>query len=152
VHLAKFARHVAVLQGDMNAVARRKVKDRVAAIPDTEERLVLATGRYIGEGFDDPRLDTLFLAMPISWKGTLIQYAGRLHRVHPGKKEVRIFDYVDREVPVLLRMFQRRLRGYRGLGYARGEAPLGLMAPGDDLVVEYDEEALRSVKERDDFL
>jgi superfamily II DNA or RNA helicase len=152
VRLAKFARHVVVLQGGMNALARRKVKDQLAAIPDTEERLVLATGRYIGEGFDDPRLDTLFLAMPISWKGTLIQYAGRLHRVHPGKKEVRIFDYVDREVPVLLRMFQRRLRGYRGLGYARGEAPLGLMAPGDDLVVEYDEEALRSVKERDDFL
>jgi hypothetical protein len=67
--------------------------------------------RYIGEGFDDARLDTLFLAMPVSWEGTLVQYTGRLHRLHPGKNEVRIFDYVDREVPMLLRMFEKRLRG-----------------------------------------
>jgi len=108
--------------------------------------------RIRAEGFDDARLDTLFLALPVSWKGTLIQYAGRLHRLHPAKQEVRIFDYVDREVPVLLRMFQKRLRGYRGLGYARGEAPLGLGEPGDAIVVEYDEEVLRSLKKRDDFL
>lgn len=79
-------------------VARREVKRQLAAIPEAEERLILATGRYIGEGFDDARLDTLFLALPVSWKGTLIQYAGRLHRLHPAKQEVRIFDYVDREV------------------------------------------------------
>jgi len=94
-------------------------------VPDGEERLVLATGRYIGEGFDDARLDTLFLAMPVSWKGTLVQYSGRLHRLHPRKTEVRIFDYVDREVPLLLRMFEKRLRTYRAIGYARGAAPLG---------------------------
>jgi superfamily II DNA or RNA helicase len=150
--LSRVARHVVVLQGGMGALARREVKRQLAAIPEAEERLVLATGRYIGEGFDDARLDTLFLALPVSWKGTLIQYAGRLHRLHPAKQEVRIFDYVDREVPVLLRMFQKRLRGYRGLGYARGEAPLGLGEPGDDIVVEYDEEVLRSLKKRDDFL
>jgi len=69
-------------------------------------RLVLATGRYIGEGFDDARLDTLFLTMPVSWKGTLVQYTGRLHRLHPGKTEVRIYDYVDREVPLFVRMFR----------------------------------------------
>src|SRR5207244_11881581 len=130
-------------------VARREVKRQLAAIPEAEERLILATGRYIGEGFDDARLDTLFLALPVSWKGTLIQYAGRLHRLHPAKQEVRIFDYVDREVPVLLRMFQKRLRGYRGIDYARREAPLGLGEPGDDIVVEYDEEVLRSLKQRD---
>jgi superfamily II DNA or RNA helicase len=152
VQLSKIARHLVVLHGGMSALARREVKRQLAAIPDTEERLVLATGRYIGEGFDDARLDTLFLALPVSWKGTLIQYAGRLHRLHPAKQEVRIFDYVDREVPVLFRMFQKRLRGYRSLGYARGEAPLGLGQPGDDLVVEYDEEVLRSLKERDDFV
>jgi superfamily II DNA or RNA helicase len=149
-HLSRIARHVVVLQGGISALARRDVKRQLAAIPDAEERLVLATGRYVGGGFDDARLDTLFLALPVSWKGTLIQYAGRLHRLHPAKQEVRIFDYVDREVPVLLRMFQKRLRGYRSLGYARGEAPLGLGEPGDDLVVEYDEEVLRSLKERDD--
>jgi superfamily II DNA or RNA helicase len=80
--------------------------------------LVLATGRYIGEGFDDARLDTLFLTLPMSWKGTLVQYAGRLHRLHPDKSEVRIYDYVDRNVPMLARMFERRLRGYRAIGYS----------------------------------
>ena len=135
----------------MSTKERRVVKERLAAIPDAEERLVLATGRYVGEGFDDARLDTLFLALPVSWKGTLIQYTGRLHRLHPGKTEVRIFDYVDREVPMLLRMFEKRLRGYRAIGYARGEAPLGYAEPGDEVVVEYDEDGLRSLKELDDF-
>jgi superfamily II DNA or RNA helicase len=79
--------------------------------------LVLATGRYIGEGFDDARLDTLFLALPISWKGTLVQYTGRLHRPHPMKTEVRIYDYVDPAVPMLRKMFERRLRAYRAIGY-----------------------------------
>ena len=149
--LTKIVRHVVVLQGGMSASARRGVKAQLAAIPGTEERLILATGRYVGEGFDDARLDTLFLALPVSWKGTLIQYTGRLHRLHPAKQEVRIFDYVDREVPMLLRMFEKRLRGYRAIGYARGEAPLGLKAPDDELVVEYDEHVLRSLKEQDDF-
>jgi superfamily II DNA or RNA helicase len=75
----------------MKASARREVKRQLAAIPDTEERIILATGRFIGEGFDDARLDTLFLALPVSWKGTLTQYAGRLHRLHPAKQEVRLF-------------------------------------------------------------
>ncbi|MBA3507871.1 MAG: DEAD/DEAH box helicase [Betaproteobacteria bacterium] len=78
---------------------------------------MLATGRFIGEGFDDPWLDTLFLAMPISWRGTLQQYAGRLHREHAGKHEVRIYDYVDTDVPTLQRMFNKRVRGYRAMGY-----------------------------------
>ena len=149
--LTKIVRHVVVLHGGTSASARREVKAQLAAVPETEERLILATGRYIGEGFDDARLDTLFLALPVSWKGTLIQYAGRLHRLHPAKQEVRIFDYVDREVPMLLRMFEKRLRGYRGIGYARGEAPLGIAAPDDELVVEYDNDVLRSLKQRDDF-
>ena len=116
--LKRAVRHVVVLRGGMGTKARRKVEAELASIPPTEERLLLATGRYIGEGFDDRRLDTLFLAMPISWKGTLVQYAGRLHRLHSGKTEVRIYDYVDREVPMLARMFERRLRGYRALGYS----------------------------------
>ncbi len=147
--LEKFARHLVVLQGGMSVKGRREVKEQLAAIPDEEERLVLATGRYIGEGFDDARLDTLFLALPVSWKGTLIQYTGRLHRLHPQKKEVRIFDYVDRDVPMLLRMFQKRLRGYRAIGYARGDAPLGCAEPVGEVVVEYDEDVLRELEERD---
>jgi len=81
------------------------------------ERLVLATGRYLGEGFDDSRLDTLFLVMPISWTGTLAQYVGRLHRDHDGKREVIVYDYVDRAVPVLARMAAKREKGYKALGY-----------------------------------
>ena len=81
--------------------------------------------------------------MPISWKGTLIQYAGRLHRLHPKKTAVRIFDYVDRSVPMLLRMFEKRLRGYRAIGYARVEAPLGLQEPRE-VVTEYDEAAAQA--------
>jgi superfamily II DNA or RNA helicase len=79
----------------ISAKERRLVRERLQAIPPHEERLVLATGRYIGEGFDDARLDTLFLALPVSWKGTLVQYSGRLHRLNPGKTDVRVVDYVD---------------------------------------------------------
>ena len=142
-HLRRVVRHLVVLQGGMTAKERRNSTDRLASIPDRAERLVLATGRYIGEGFDDARLDTLFLAMPVSWKGTLIQYSGRLHRRHPAKTEVRIYDYVDREVPMLLRMFEKRLPTYRAIGYARGEAPLGFVEPPEERTIEYDEEALR---------
>jgi superfamily II DNA or RNA helicase len=75
------------------------------------------TGRYIGEGFDDQRLDTLFLTMPISWKGTLAQYVGRLHHQHAGKTELVVVDYVDEMVPMLARMAAKRRAGYRALGY-----------------------------------
>jgi superfamily II DNA or RNA helicase len=115
-------RHLVVLHGGMSPKARREEMERLDAIPDDEERLLIATGRYIGEGFDDARLDTLFLTLPVSWKGTLVQYAGRLQRLHAGKTELRIYDYLDRRVPVLQRMFERRLRGYRAIGYSMDEA------------------------------
>mgnify|MGYP003585251936 FL=1 len=124
-HLQGDARHLVVLRGGMTPTERRAAFATLAAIPDDARRLVLATGRYIGEGFDDARLDTLFLAMPVSWKGTLVQYTGRLHRLHPGKTEVRIYDYVDREIPMLDRMFTKRLRGYRAIGYARDSVLAG---------------------------
>jgi superfamily II DNA or RNA helicase len=76
---------------------------------------MLATGRFVGEGFDDARLDTLMLAMPVSWRGTLVQYAGRLHRMHHRKREVRIHDYADQQVPMLEKMYQKRLRGYAAM-------------------------------------
>ena len=115
--LEKSGHHVVVLRGGMGARQRRAVAEQIASIPENEKRVLLATGRYIGEGFDDARLDTLFLGMPVSWKGTLVQYAGRLHRIHAGKAEVRIYDYVDRNSPTLMRMFHKRLRGYRAMGY-----------------------------------
>lgn len=79
--------------------------------------LILATGRYLGEGFDHPRLDTLLLTLPVSWKGTIAQYAGRLHRDHHSKSEVVIYDYADTNVPMLAKMFDRRLHGYKAIGY-----------------------------------
>lgn len=85
--------------------------------PASEGRVILATGKYLGEGFDDPRLDTLLLTLPVSWRGTVAQYAGRLHRLHDGKREVRVYDYADLDVPMLSRMFDRRCRGYEAIGY-----------------------------------
>lgn len=109
--------HLIVLQGGMGVKQRRKVIEQLTSIPDEEERLILATGRYIGEGFDDARLDTLFLALPFSWKGMLVQYAGRLHRLHPGKVEVQVYDYVDSAVPMLAKMHAKRMKGFKTLGY-----------------------------------
>src|SRR4026208_2457103 len=101
----------------MGAKAHRAVQAQLAAIPANEERLGLATGRYMGEGFDDSRLDTLFLAMPISWKGTLQQYVGGLHRLHHNKKVGEGDDYVDHYILMLSRMYGRRLKGYADMGY-----------------------------------
>lgn len=124
-HLRDRVCHLVILRGGMGAKQRREVAEQLASIPADEERLLLATGRFLGEGFDDARLDTLFLALPVSWKGTLVQYAGRLHRQCKGKSEVRIYDYVDRQVPMLARMFERRMKGYRAMGYA-SEGELGI--------------------------
>ena len=96
---------------------RQTIAEALAAVPENEQRVILATGSYIGEGFDDARLNTLFLAMPISWRGTLQQYVGRLHRLHDNKRVVRVYDYVDAGVPMLARMYERRLRGYSAIGY-----------------------------------
>ena len=101
----------------MGVKQRRAVAEQLKAIPDGEERVLLATGRYIGEGFDDARLDTLFLATPISWRGTLHQYVGRLHRLHDNKREVVVYDYVDDAEPVLSKMYSKRVRGYEAIGY-----------------------------------
>lgn len=119
--LARHARNFFVLTGGMSEKARREVFGRLAAIPENEPRTIVATGKFIGEGFDDAMLDTLFLTLPVSWKGVVAQYVGRLHRLHSGKREVRIFDYVDREVPRLSRMFNKRLKSYRLLGYSIGD-------------------------------
>jgi len=115
--LEKFVKHIIVLHGGMRAGKRKEMISKLESIPDTEDRLILATGQYIGEGFDDPRLDTLFIAMPFSFKGKMVQYAGRLHRLYQGKTEVRIYDYVDENIPVLMKMYKRRLKTYKALGY-----------------------------------
>ncbi len=115
--LTENVRHLVVLRAGMGKKQRQAVTDRLAAIPREDARVILATGKYVGEGFDDPRLDTLFLTLPVSWRGTIAQYAGRLHRLYDGKREVRIYDYADLNVPMLARMFDRRCRGYEAVGY-----------------------------------
>ena len=107
---------VFVLKGGMGPKQRAQISQELAST-QTFQRIIVATGSYVGEGFDDSRLDTLFLAMPISWRGTLQQYVGRLHRLHDGKKVVEVYDYVDSSIPMLARMFDKRLRGYNALGY-----------------------------------
>lgn len=109
--------HVFLLVGSDKQKDKHEKLAALQAVPADEEVVVVATGKYIGEGFDAPRLDTLLLAMPISWKGTLAQYAGRLHRNYEGKQEVRIYDYVDIHISVLERMYHKRLKGYAELGY-----------------------------------
>jgi very-short-patch-repair endonuclease len=115
--LAGIIQHLIVLRGGMSRKATAATSSRVARIPETEPRAFIATGRYIGEGFDDPRLDTLFLTLPVSWHGTIAQYVGRLHRLYHRKREVRVYDYADLNVPMLARMFDRRCRGYEAVGY-----------------------------------
>jgi len=110
--------HLVVLRGGMSKKEISGVTARLSTIPEDEPRVLLATGRYIGEGFDDPRLDTLFLTLPVSWHGTIAQYVGRLHRLHHRKREVRVYDYADLNVPMLARMFDRRCRGYEAVGYS----------------------------------
>ena len=114
--LARRVPNVFVMKGGMGKKQRDSVAAEIAAVPADQQRVILATGRYIGEAFDDARLDTLFLAMPISWRGTLQQYVGRLHRLHESKYVVRVYDYVDACVPVLNRMYEKRLKAYKAVG------------------------------------
>lgn len=109
--------NIFVMAGGMRKKQRQQIREQIASIPAGSPRVIVATGRYLGEGFDDERLDTLFLTLPISWRGTLIQYAGRLHRQNENKREVIIYDYVDFEVAMLARMFAKRRKGYHAMGY-----------------------------------
>jgi superfamily II DNA or RNA helicase len=134
--LKGFTQNIIVLKGGMGSKQRKALADQIKAVPDSEERVILSTGRYIGEGFDDARLDTLFLAMPISWRGTLQQYVRRLHRLHDNKRVVQVYDYVDIQVPTLMRMYKKRLKGYAAIGYSMqtdsGEKIKNLIGPLGD--------------------
>ena len=110
--LAPHCKHVVTLIGSESAKGKRQKMEYLQNILPSEQFVIVATGKYVGESFDYPRLDTLFLALPVSWKGIIAQYAGRLHREYPGKKEVWIYDYIDIRVPMCDVMYKRRLRGY----------------------------------------
>ncbi|MGH9824018.1 MAG: TOTE conflict system archaeo-eukaryotic primase domain-containing protein, partial [Blastocatellia bacterium] len=115
--LSRRVPNVFVLKGGMSRKQREVLSSRIKEVPEDQQRVIIATGRYAGEGFDDARLDTLFLAMPISWRGTLQQYVGRLHRLHQDKRIVQVYDYIDACVPMLNRMYQKRLKAYKAVGY-----------------------------------
>lgn len=121
-----------VLHGRLAKKVRATLIAALDALPPDAPRVLLATGKLVGEGFDHPPLDTLVLAMPVSWKGTLQQYAGRLHREHATKTDVRIIDFVDTGHPALLRMWDKRPRGYRAMGYRVGTV-IGTAANVNDL-------------------
>lgn len=110
-------KNVVTLTGTGNAKEKLETLQHLHEISREEPLAIVATGKYVGEGFDYPRLDTLFLALPISWKGLVAQYAGRLHRENEGKKDVRIYDYIDIHEPVCDNMYRKRLKGYASIGY-----------------------------------
>ena len=122
----KICPNVIRLVGNDSAKAKREVMSRLNDIPANESLVVVATGKYVGEGFDLPRLDTLMLALPVSWKGLIAQYTGRLHRNYPGKSETRIYDYIDLRVPICDSMYRKRLHGYKAVGYSIAIANEGL--------------------------
>lgn len=110
--------NVIQLTGEGTIRDKRDTLQRLHGIPQDASLVIVATGKYVGEGFDYPRLDTLFLALPISWKGLVAQYAGRLHREREGKTDVRVYDYVDIHEPICENMYRKRLKGYAAIGYS----------------------------------
>lgn len=115
--LADCCKNVITLIGSESVKEKRLKMEHLQNVPKEETLVIIATGKYVGEGFDCPRLDTLFLALPISWKGIVAQYAGRLHRNYPGKELVQVYDYIDIHVPMCDVMYKRRLKGYASVGY-----------------------------------
>lgn len=135
------AKHIFLLLGSGSQKEKREKLSALRAVPAGESLVVIATGKYVGEGFDEPRLDTILLTMPVSWKGTLAQYVGRLHRNYAGKQEVRVYDYVDIHIPTLERMYHKRLKGYAELGYqvkmSGQDAVISQIYDGQDYLVPF---------------
>ena len=115
--LTPHCQNVICLTGSDSTKQKRLTMETLRSIPSEQSLAIIATGKYIGEGFDFPRLDTLFLTLPIAWKGLVAQYTGRLHREYDGKDDVIVYDYIDIHVPLCEKMYRRRLKGYAGNGY-----------------------------------
>lgn len=142
--------NVFLLSGKDKAKEKREKLEAIKAVSRKENMIIVATGKYVGEGFDEPRLDTLFLAMPISWKGTLAQYVGRLHRNYEGKTEVVVHDYADIFVPMLDRMYHKRIRGYSELGYVMNgssQAETSLVYDSGNFFNKFSDDIHSAVKE-----
>jgi superfamily II DNA or RNA helicase len=118
--LKEYISSIFVLKGGLGKKHVKAIMEEIHSTLPNEHRIILATGKYLGEGFDLPSLDTLFLVFPFSWRGMLVQYTGRLNRTSQGKNEIQVYDYVDEKVPVLAGMYQRRLKGYRAMRFVVG--------------------------------
>lgn len=139
-------RHVFLLQGGRSNKERERITEELKNVPADESVVLVAIGKYIGEGFNFPRLDTMMLAAPISWQGNVEQYAGRLHRDYEGKRDVIIYDYVDTHIKVLERMYHKRLRTYKKIGY---EICLNLSKDKQQTNAIFDMESYQTVYEKD---
>jgi superfamily II DNA or RNA helicase len=136
--LSPYCKNVITLMGSYPKKKRREIMERLDKIPSDEPLVLIATGKFVGEGFDYARLDTLFIASPVSWRGIVEQYAGRLHREYEGKKDVRIYDYVDIHLPMAEHMYQKRLKGYAAIGYKSFEAGPSLFEPVQESIYNGD--------------
>lgn len=135
--LGKYAQNVLVMTGGKSNAETSLQLTRLKDAPTDKPLIICATGKYIGEGFDEARLDSLFLTMPISWQGTLAQYVGRLHRLYDGKHEVRVYDYIDNNAEMLEKMYHKRLKGYASIGY-RVAANRENTEVGGDIIYDQD--------------
>ena len=128
---------VITLVGSESIKEKRQKMEYLQSIPSSEPLVIVATGKYVGEGFDYARLDTLFLVSPVAWKGIVAQYAGRLHREFEGKQDVQIYDYIDIRVPVCESMYRKRLKGYASIGYRiRNNEMFDNLFPTTDLIYD----------------
>jgi superfamily II DNA or RNA helicase len=137
--------NVISMVGGMGVKQKREINQQLLELGPDEKFVIIATGKYVGEGFDFPRLDTLFLALPIAWKGKVAQYTGRLHRIYEGKDDVIVYDYVDANIPVLERMYYKRIKGYKAVGYKT----ISMKQEGEDLNCIYSVEAFSDVFKAD---
>ena len=114
----EYADHVFLMTGNNSKKEHKKILEQLHEVSKEETLILVATGSLIGEGFDYPRLDTLFMAMPVSARNIVEQYAGRLNRDYDGKKEVIVYDYVDSHIPMFDNMYAKRLKAYKQIGAA----------------------------------
>lgn len=135
--LKPHCQNVVTLVGSESIREKRQKMECLQSIPSTEPLVIVATGKYVGEGFDYARLDTLFLVSPVAWKGIVVQYAGRLHREFEGKQDVQIYDYIDIRVPVCESMYRKRLKGYASIGYRiRNSEVFDSLFPTTDIIYD----------------
>ncbi len=145
-HLQDKTDHIFLLHGGRSEKESTLIRQQMKAVPEDESIVLVATGQYIGEGFNYPRLDTMMLTMPVAWQGNVEQYSGRLHRDHEAKKDVIIYDYVDAHIKVLEGMYHKRLRTYKKMGY---EICLNLTSEKQHANAIFDSETYQSVFEKD---